>query len=234
AERLAAELAAARAEADALGERARLARELHDSVGHALTLTTLQAGAAARVLDGSDPDPAFVRRALEAIADAGRAALADLDHVLGLLRDGPAGTAPQPVLADLTRLLDRTRAAGVRVDAEVQGDLAAVPPLLGREGYRLVQEALTNALRHAGPVPVRVRVVVDTAALRLAVTNPLSRTRGRPRAGGRVGARGPSPGGGRGLAGMRERVAVLGGVLDAGPDGDTWRVVARLPLPPGG
>jgi signal transduction histidine kinase len=215
---MAAELAEAHAAERALAERNRLARELHDSVGHALTVTTLQAGAAARVLD---TDPAFAAKALDAIAEAGRAALADLDHVLGLLREGPAGgaedRAPQPDLGGLAALVDGARSAGVPVELRCEGVTEAVPRAVSREAYRIVQEGLTNALRHAGPVPVAVRVAVRADAVELELTNPLGR--------------GPSRrGGGRGLAGMRERVGVLRGELTAGTDGDLWRVAARLPL----
>jgi signal transduction histidine kinase len=216
-ERMAAELAEAHAAERALAERNRLARELHDSVGHALTVTTLQAGAAARVLD---TDPAFAAKALDAIAEAGRAALADLDHVLGLLRDGGAGDVerlPHADLDDLDALVSGARSAGVRVELRRDGDTGVVPRAVSREAYRIVQEGLTNALRHAGPVPVAVRVAVRPDAVELELTNPLGR--------------GPSRrGGGRGLAGMRERVGVLRGELTAGPDGDRWRVAARLPL----
>lgn len=216
AERLAGELAQARAAAHVLAERNRLARELHDSVGHALTVTTLQAGAAARVLDR---DPAFVARALDAIAEAGRSALADLDHVLGLLRDpgAAADRAPRPDLGDLDALVAGTRTTGVDVTAEIDGSPEAVPAGVSRETYRIVQECLTNAVRHAGPVPVTVRIVIGGGRLDLEVVNPLDSGR-------------KQRGGGRGLAGLRERVTLLRGEISAGPDGDTWRVHASLPL----
>ncbi|WP_308283029.1 sensor histidine kinase [Pseudonocardia nigra] len=219
AERMAVELARSQAAERALAERNRLARELHDWVGHALTVTTLQAGAAARVLD---TDPAFVARALDAIAEAGRSALADLDHVLGLLREGDRATepdrTPQPDLTDLDALLAGARSAGVTVDAELVGAPSEVPRAASREAYRILQEGLTNALRHAGPVPVAVRVEIGSGRLDLELTNPL----GAPAV--------ERMGGGRGLAGMRERVRVLRGELFAGPDGDVWRVAIRLPL----
>ncbi|WP_412538972.1 histidine kinase [Longispora sp. K20-0274] len=198
-------LAAAEERARRLAERNRLARDLHDSVGHALSVVTLQAGAAGRVLDD---DPAFARRALTAIEESARAALADLDHVLGLLReesDGPAPTAPTPTLAALPDLVDRTRAGGVEVRAESTGDLAALPTVVSQAGYRIIQESLTNALRHAGPVPVTVRVHAAPDELEITVTNPFT------------GPAAPRGGGGRGLPGIAERVRALGGTATIGP-----------------
>jgi signal transduction histidine kinase len=215
-------IAALEAEAGQLAERNRLARELHDSVGHALTVTTLQAAAAREVLDS---DPEFVRRALRAVEETGRAAMAELDHVLGLLREGGPGerdragaaTAPVRTLADLDRLLAETRAAGTEVRAEVRGPLAEVPPVVAREGYRIVQECLTNAARHAAGEPVSLRVAVADGLLDIEAANPVR------------GDRAASPGG-RGLAGMRERAALLGGRMSAGPADGRWRVAVRLPL----
>ncbi len=212
-ERLAAQLAAEQRRAAGLAERARIARELHDSVGHALTVTTLQAGAAAEVLDA---DPAFVRRALAAIAQTGRTALDDLDHVLGVLREDGTSEVPHGLDA-LDTLVSGARSAGVRVDVHRDGELSGLPAVVSREGYRLVQEALTNALRHAGPVPVTVRLAAGDAGLALTVDNPLPAGRAR------------SGRGGRGLRGMAERAALLGGELTAGPDDGVWRLAARLP-----
>ncbi|RSM39344.1 histidine kinase [Amycolatopsis balhimycina DSM 5908] len=193
-----------------LAERNRLARELHDSVGHALSVVTLQAGAARRTLR-TDPD--FTERALGAIEESARTALDDLDHVLGLLREEAAGRAPQPALADLETLLKTT---GTDVTAEIRGDLAAVPPVVSREVYRILQECLTNVVRHAGRVPVTVVVDVSADELLARVANPLGSGAGRA-------------GGGRGLRGMTERVAVLGGELTAGRVDDRWEVVVRVP-----
>ncbi|RKN49604.1 sensor histidine kinase [Micromonospora endolithica] len=210
-------IATLEARAARLAERNRLARELHDSVGHALTVATLQAGAARAVLD---QDPEFVRRALAAIEDTGRSAMDDLDHVLGLLRESDSGTAtgPQRTLADLDRLVADTRATGLRVDCRRTGDPDTVPAAVSREGYRIVQEGLTNAARYGrGPVALRLDVGPDT--LELELVNDL------------VPARRAGPGrGGRGLDGMRERVLLLGGRLTAGPDAERWRVRVRLPL----
>jgi signal transduction histidine kinase len=117
----------------------------------------------------------------------------------------------------LDTLVTGARSAGVEVEVHRDGELSGLPAVVSREGYRLVQEALTNALRHAGPVPVTVRLAARDAGLDLTVDNPLP-------------ARSPAPGrGGRGLRGMAERAALLGGELTAGPDGGVWRLAARLP-----
>lgn len=213
-ERLATELAAERRRVTALAERARIARELHDSVGHALTVTTLQAGAAAQLLD---TDPAFVRRALCAIEETGRRALDELDHVLGVLREEGELEPPRDLDA-LDSLVAGARSAGVDVELHRDGELAALPAVVSREAYRLVQEALTNALRHAGPVPVTVRLAAGDADLTITVDNPLP-----------SGARATNGRSGRGLRGMAERASLLGGELTAGPDGGVWRLAARLP-----
>ncbi|MFF5249957.1 sensor histidine kinase [Streptosporangium sp. NPDC000095] len=187
-----------------------LARELHDSIGHALNVVTVQAGAAARTLDR---DPAVARAVLGAIEESARAALEELDQVLGVLReqeDEPS-TAPARTLADLSGLVRGTGAA-----AEVTGDLATVPSEISREVYRIAQESLTNALRH-GTGPVRLALVVHDDHLELDVRNPAGRAPGRS---------------GRGIDGMRERVTLLGGDFDAGPAGGEWHVSLRLRLRP--
>ncbi|UOZ02603.1 sensor histidine kinase [Amycolatopsis sp. WQ 127309] len=195
-----------------LAERNRLARELHDSVGHALSVVSIQAGAARRTLRA---DPDFTERALGAIEDSARTALDDLDHVLGLLREEAAGRTPQPSLTNLPNLLEATRLAGTEVTAGVDGELAAVPPVVSREVYRILQECLTNAVRHAGEVPVTLDVDVAATGLVARVGNPLGSA--TPRAGR------------RGLRGMAERAAVLGGELTAGRSGERWEVVVRVP-----
>jgi signal transduction histidine kinase len=208
-----------------LAERNRLARELHDSVGHALSVVTLQAAAAGRVLDR---DPTFARTALTAIEDTARAALTDLDHVLGLLREEATSTAPQPALSELDRLLAQARSAGMLVHVDVFGALDRVPAWVSREAYRIVQEGLTNALRHAGTVPVWLRVDVQPSRLALELTNPLGTETGRGDrpASGTVGR----DHGGRGLAGIAERVALLHGRVTAGFFEGGWRLDVELPL----
>lgn len=212
----AARLAAVEARAADLAVRNRLARELHDSVGHALSAVTLQASAARRLLD---TDPEFVREALAAIEETTRRTVGELDAVLGVLRDGDTpGTAPAPTLAsDLDGLLRRTRAAGQPVKASVGTDPAALPPLVSREAYRIVQEGLSNALKHSG-TPVAVRIATAAGRLEITVENPL------------VTVPAPRPGGGHGLRGIADRVRLLGGTAEAGPTGTAWRLHVRLPL----
>ncbi|MBL1097364.1 sensor histidine kinase [Streptomyces coffeae] len=195
-------------------ERNRIARELHDSLGHALTLAVVQAGAARAA---ADPD--VTDQALETIEETGRAALADLDRVLMVLREPGRPAATRPGLGEADRLLDSARSSGARVDAEVTGPLEDVPGPVSREGYRMLQEALTNVLRHAGPVPVRVRIAVETARLRLEVRNPLT-----------AAATVTATGGGSGLHGIRERATLLGGKARAGRDGDQWLLHVDLPM----
>ncbi|KOU01618.1 histidine kinase [Streptomyces sp. NRRL F-5755] len=220
-------LAAAERRAADLASRNRLARELHDSVGHALSAVTLQAGAARRVLDR---DPEFVRQALTAIEETTRDAVAELDAVLGLLReDGDSrSTAPAPTLDDLDGLLARTRAAGLRITADVDDGCGRLPPLVSREAYRMVQEGLSNALRHAGAVPVGLRITVGAEELTITMENPVKEAVTQVE--GDVATGRARPGGGRGLPGIAERARLLGGEARAtGRDG-VWRLTVRLPL----
>ncbi|MEU8433356.1 histidine kinase [Streptomyces sp. NPDC029216] len=206
-------LTALEARTEQLLERTRIARELHDSIGHALTVAVVQAGAARAA-----GDPEFTDRALNAIEETGRAALEDLERVLLVLRESAQPASQRPTLAEADRLLESARASGAPVDAELKGRLEKLPGPVTREGYRILQEALTNVLRHCGPVPVRVRVEVAGGRLELEVTNPLPE---RPFV---------SRGGGSGLRGMRERAALLGGEAETGPHEGGWRVRALLPL----
>ncbi|MGI5448521.1 sensor histidine kinase [Streptomyces sp. CA-243310] len=167
-------------------ERTRIARELHDSIGHALTVAVTQAGAARAA---ADPD--FTDRALHAIEETGRAALEDLERVLLVLRESVQPASQRPTLAEADRLPESARVSGVAVDARLTGSMEKVPGPVTREGYRILREAPGNALRHRGPVPDGARDEVTTAPLDPEVTNPLSE---RPTfaPGGRAGCgRGP-------------------------------------------
>ncbi|CAL9349307.1 hypothetical protein SUDANB121_00444 [Nocardiopsis dassonvillei] len=198
-------LADAQARARALAERNRLARELHDSLGHALSVVTLQAATAARLID-TDPD--FARQALTHIADQARTATADLDHALGILReDTPAPTAPPPDLTHLTHLADTASHTGTPLHLTLTGDPRTVPALLSRETYRIAQQALTNALTHAPGHPLELTLHITPHHLHLTATNPLPPR--RPLTRRRTG--------GRGITGMQERAHLLGGTLTAGP-----------------
>ncbi|RVU23832.1 two-component sensor histidine kinase [Streptomyces antnestii] len=207
-------LAALEERTEQLLERNRIARELHDSIGHALTVAVVQAGAARAAAD-----PAFTDRALHAIEETGRAALEDLERVLLVLRESEQPASRRPTLSEADRLLDSARASGAEVDAELAGALDTVPGPVSREGYRILQEALTNVLRHSGTVPIRVAVTVDGARLRLDVRNPLP-----------PGTPAQARTGGSGLRGIRERAALLGGQSRTGPHEGQWRVQVELPL----
>jgi signal transduction histidine kinase len=197
------------AETARLAERNRIAREIHDSVGHALSLITLQSGAARKLLHR---DPGYADDALLAIETASRSATEDLDHMLGLLRDGAASRAPAPDLGALSSLVAATRAAGLDLAAEVS--VGEVPRVVSREAYRIVQEGLTNALRHATG-PASLRVATENGRLRITISNPAS---------GRAGRRG------RGLIGIQERAYALRGSFTAGAETGEWRLVVDLPL----
>ena len=206
--------AAARAIAD---ERLRIAQELHDVVAHSMGVIAVQAGVGSHVIE---TDPAEAKRSLDAISVTSRTTLAEIRRLLGVLRaDGDgAAYAPAPGLADLDRLVADIRAAGVGVDVVTEGTPHEVPPGVDLTAYRIVQEALTNVLKHAGPARAAVTVGYEPDAITLEVVDD-----GR-------GINGRATEGGHGLLGMRERVAVYGGTLDAGPRvGGGFRVAARLP-----
>ncbi|WP_316527200.1 sensor histidine kinase [Kitasatospora brasiliensis] len=200
-----------------LAERNRLAHELHDSIGHTLTAATIQAAVAGEVLAA---DPVAARAAMRSIEESTRAALEDLDYVLGMLREEEAGAAPVRTLADLPELIDRLRHAGAVVVPQTSGDLAQVRGTLSRAAYRIVQEGLTNALRHGAGGPIELRVAAGAEELELSVVNGVSR-------GGSAGF----PTSGHGLPGLAERVRLLHGEFEAGPYGEgQWRLGVRLSM----
>jgi signal transduction histidine kinase len=200
-------------------ERARIARELHDVVAHCVSVMVIQAGAAEDLLD-RDPDGA--RAPLRAVQHTGQQAVAELGHMLGLLRAAAPADAllPQPGVAQLPELVDQVRAAGMPVAYDVEGSPRDLPPGVDVALYRLVQEALTNVLKHARGARATVVLRYTDAGVEIAVRDD-----------GRSAVTGP--GLGHGLIGMRERVALYGGTLEAGPRPEGgFAVEAVIPLGP--
>jgi signal transduction histidine kinase len=202
-------------------ERAAIARELHDVVAHHMSVMVVQAGAARAV---SASDPAATAEALRQIEASGRTGLTEMRRLLEVLKaeeDGN-GRAPQPGLARLSELLDSMRVSGLPVEAVVEGSPRPLPPGVDLSAYRIVQEALTNALRHAGGASARVVVRYDPDAVELEVADD-----------GPGPPEDPEASGGHGLIGMRERVQLFGGELEAGPrPGGGFLLRARLPSEP--
>jgi len=199
-------------------ERRRIARELHDVIAHSITLMTVQAGAA-RLLLAQDPGRA--REPVLSVEETGRHALAELRRLLGVIRadDGEAALAPQPGLARLDDLVGQARRAGLPVELAVAGEPRPLPPGIDLTAYRIVQEALTNTRRHAGPAHAHVSVRYGSQALDLEVTDD-----------GRT-ATAAGDGAGHGLVGMRERVALYDGTFAAGPRPEGgYAVRVRLPV----
>ncbi len=199
-------------------ERSRIARELHDVVAHTLSVIVLQAGAGRRI---AAKQPERGRGVLEAIETLGREALADMRRLVGILRseaDAQTEKEPQPSLAGLADLAERVRSAGLAVEVRTEGQPRPLPPGVDLSAYRIVQEALTNALRHAGAARARVTVRYGEAGVEVEVSDD---------------GRGPSSdgsGGGHGLVGMRERVGMFGGELEIGAgEAGGFRVRALLP-----
>jgi signal transduction histidine kinase len=201
-------------------ERARIARELHDVIAHSLSIIVVQAAAERRVLPAGQQSTA---ETLEAIEHSGRQAMTELRRLLGLLRkgDGERSLAPQPGLSRLDDLVAEVREAGIEVNVQTDGDLAAIPRGLDLSAYRIVQECLTNVLRHARAHRVDIALRCQGRIIEIDVTDDGS-------------AAGPAAAGGFGLLGMRERVTVYGGIVQAGPrDAGGYRVHARLPFETG-
>jgi signal transduction histidine kinase len=201
-------------------ERLRIARDLHDITAHSLSVIAVQAGAAAHVMD---TDPQEARRSLLAIRETSRSALHELRGLLGVLRgagDGPAPLAPAPSLARLDDLTQPLQDAGFTLLVEREGDLAGLPAFADGTAFRIIQEALTNVLRHATPCAVTVSVKRAPTALAIVVEDDGPAIAGDEPAGQ-----------GHGIPGMRERAAAVGGTVETGPTpAGGWRVSALLPL----
>ena len=223
-------------------ERARIASDLHDVVTHNVSVMVVQAGAARRVLEASPGEASFAgeaqlaREALLAVEGSGRAAMTELRHLLGLLAPVDAAAAadagqgelrPQPGLDEVPALIDRVRAAGLVAELSVTGTRRPLPSGLDLAAYRVVQEALTNVLQHAGPARTVVHIEYRPRELQIKVSDD-----GRPDGPGAAYGQPPGPGG-RGLIGLRERIAIYHGELHAGPrPGGGWRISATIPLEP--
>jgi signal transduction histidine kinase len=199
-------------------ERVRIARELHDVVAHGIGVISVQANAAEAALDH---DPQLARQPLLTIRQTSREALEEMRRLLTLLRteDDPQ-PRPQPGLDDIGQLVDSMRSAGLPVTVEIRGEPVHVAPGVGLSAYRIVQESLTNALKHAGAVPTTVEIDYRPTELAITVVNALSE----------LVATSPGNGTGHGLVGVRERVGSMGGELLAGPEeGRRYGVRVRLP-----
>ncbi len=207
-------------------ERTRLARDLHDIVSNGVGGIYLQAVGAAGLVED---DPERARTALDAIQSSARSTLDELRTLLDVLRldpgeGGEPGRGPTPSLAELDRLVERVRSTGAEVDADVAGDLTTLAPAVSTTGYRAVQEALGNAVRHGAGGPIRLRVVAADGGLRLDVVNDVGTGRGA------AAATPPERTEGRwGLTGLRERVDALGGRLEVDSSGGAFRLTAELP-----
>ena len=216
-------------------ERTRIARELHDVVAHHVSLIAIQSDAAATLLPGQ---PVQAQKHVEIIGQAAREALAELRRLLGVLRvpAGSAGrqppdTAPVPSVSQLSRVLERVRKAGIDVDLRVEGSPARLAPGVDLTVYRIVQEALTNTVRHSRAAQAAVTLRYEPGYVTVSVTDTGHGpgVAARPRGTGSTLA---SPSGGFGLAGMAERVASCGGSLTVGPrQAGEFAVTARLPAP---
>jgi signal transduction histidine kinase len=200
------------------GERATIARELHDVIAHSIGVMKVQTGAARLLLE---ENPARAKEALLAVEETGRQALGEMRRLLGILRgnEHESRLAPQPGISAIAALIDQVRTAGLPVEIVVEGDPRALPPGIDLAAYRVVQEALTNALKHSEAARAEVSIHYRDTTLELSVTN---NGRAKRNGNGRVG---------HGLIGMRERVALYGGEFSAGPRSEGgFTVRARLPL----
>jgi signal transduction histidine kinase len=214
----------ARAQQAVADERARIARELHDVVSQALGVIVMQAGGAGSVPGLSEADAKAV---LGTIEQTGRQAFTEMRCLVGVLRDDDESAAltPQPTVGEIPALVERLARAGLDVDLRVEGAQQPVPAGVGLSAYRIVQEALTNTLKHAGPARAQVRLVWSADRLDVEVSDD------GPVAGADVPTQAHPGSGGNGLIGMRERVMLYGGELEAGPVAEGgYRVVAHLPL----
>jgi signal transduction histidine kinase len=203
-------------------ERARIARELHDVVAHYVSVMVVQAAGARRVLD-KDPDAA--KGALASVETAGRTALTEMRRMLEVLRTDDSGMGPQPGLGEIDRLIENVREAGLPVTLKIEGSACCLPAGMDLAAYRIIQEALTNSVKHGGKAQATVTITYSEDVLEIEVLDD-----GRGAAAQLLSG---LDGHGHGLIGMKERVALFGGVLEAGPVlTGGYRVFARMPIEP--
>lgn len=202
---------------DELSERNRLARDLHDSVGHALSVVAVQAGAARKLLD---TDREFARESLVAVEEAASQALAELDGALNALRDDES-PGHRRTLDDLDSLVHQSEAAGLVIVRELTGTLHNLSEPLSHDAFLVVQEGFGNVLRHAGPISVELRIAAEDSILNIEVANPMPPTPSKPR-----------PSGGRGLRWMSERSQSRGGTAEAREVDGWWRLTVSMPITP--
>lgn len=217
------EAQASRVARAATQERQRIAREIHDVIAHSLSVTMLHLTAARHVL-ATDKD---VTEAIDALEDAervGRQAMSDIRRTVGLLESPDGNTAPLPAIDDIEKLVDDVRATGATVKYTIRGDPGCVTPAAGLDLYRIMQESLANAVKHAAGSEVDAQLDLTANPVRLTVRNAMP-------AGRDAVLLGPDGNGGSGLRGMRQRVELLGGGFDAGPDDTGWHVAVTLPRP---
>ena len=217
------EAQASRVAKAATDERQRIAREIHDVIAHSLSVTMLHLTAARHAL-ATDKD---VTEAVDALEDAervGRQAMSDIRRTVGLLESSDGDTAPLPAIDDIEKLVDDVRATGASIRYTVRGDPGSVTPAAGLDLYRIMQESLANAVKHAAGSEVDARLDLTADPVRLTVRNTMP-------AGQNAVLLGPDGNGGSGLRGMRHRVELLGGGFDAGPDDAGWHVSVTLPRP---
>jgi signal transduction histidine kinase len=212
----------------AVAERLRIARELHDVVAHSMSVIAIQSGVGHHLIDSN---PAEARWAIGIVESTSRSAMHEMRRLLGVLREDETvsgGTTPAPGLADLPALFARVRETGLAIDYKEEGSMSALPAAMDLSAYRIVQEALTNVIKHGGPVAA-VTARRDDRAVVIDVRD--DGAPGRPDPAARLSGSGDAEHTGHGLIGMRERVAVFGGELSAGPrPGGGFAVTARLPL----
>jgi signal transduction histidine kinase len=198
-------------------ERSRITRELHDVLAHSVSVMTVQASAVRRLLK---PEQEREREALMTVEETGRQALAEMRRLLGIMRtdEEPPALAPQPGIGTLPELVEQVRQSGLPVELTVEGTPVKLPAGVDLSAYRIVQEALTNTLKHAGPAHAWVAVRYAGEDVEIEVANDAN-------------SENPGDGSGHGLVGMRERVALCGGELRSGPrPGGGYKISARLPV----